>query len=91
MTSVPKPFKFLKTHYEALTHHFNQLKESPYKVSPYSIQVTFSDFLSALSMIFGEKGERKSLYYLLKGTAGDGDFTSWGHEYVSNLASDISK
>ena len=30
-----------------------------------------------------------SLFYLLKGTLDD--FTSWGHEYVSNLASDIGK
>lgn len=84
MTSVPKPFKFLKTHYEALTNHYQQLKDSEYKIK-------YADFLSALSMIFGEKGERKSLSYLLKGTGGNGDFTSWGHEYVSNLASDISK
>ena len=40
-------------------------------------------------MIFGEKGERRSLFYLLKGTLED--FTSWGHEYVSNLASDVGK
>ena len=40
-------------------------------------------------MIFGEKGERRSLFYLLQGT--NGDFTSWGHGYISNLANDISK
>lgn len=45
--------------------------------------------MSALSMIFGEKGERQSLFFLLQGNVGD--FTTWGHEYVSNLASDISK
>lgn len=40
-------------------------------------------------MIFGEKGARTSLYYLLKGT--NKDFTEWGHEYVSNLASDLGQ
>ena len=40
-------------------------------------------------MIFGDKGSRRSLFYLLQGTLDD--FTSWGHEYVSNLASDIGK
>lgn len=40
-------------------------------------------------MIFGDKGARTSLYYLLQGETKD--FTSWGHEYVSNLASDIGK
>ena len=40
-------------------------------------------------MIFGQKGARASLYYLLKGT--NTDFTEWGHEYVSNLASDLGR
>jgi 26S proteasome regulatory subunit N1 len=40
-------------------------------------------------MIFGDKGARTSLYYLLQGDKSD--FTAWGHEYVSNLASDIGK
>ena len=40
-------------------------------------------------MIFGEKGARTSLYYLLKGTKGN--FTEWGHEYVSNLASELGR
>jgi 26S proteasome regulatory subunit N1 len=40
-------------------------------------------------MIFGEKGARTSLSYLLKGT--NSNFTEWGHEYVSNLASDIGR
>lgn len=32
MTSVPKPFKFLKTHYKPLTEHFNSLPDSEEKV-----------------------------------------------------------
>jgi len=40
-------------------------------------------------MIFGEKGARTSLSYLLQGT--NSNFTEWGHEYVSNLASDIGR
>lgn len=34
MTSVPKPFKFLKTHYAPLTDHFNSLPDSQEKVRP---------------------------------------------------------
>ena len=34
MTSVPKPFKFLKTHYQILVDHFNTVPDSPEKVSP---------------------------------------------------------
>lgn len=32
MTSVPKPFKFLKSHYQTLTDHFNKLPDGDYKV-----------------------------------------------------------
>ena len=53
------------------------------------MQAEYADFLSVLSMIFGEKGARASLFYLLKGT--NSNFTEWGHEYVSNLASDLGQ
>lgn len=66
MTSVPKPFKFLKTHYQLLIDHYNTKEDSQEKAE-------YADFLSVLSMIFGEKGARTSLYYLLKGT--NKDFT----------------
>jgi len=82
MTSVPKPFKFLKSHYQTLTDHFNKLPDGDYKK-------LYADFLSALSMIFAEKGERRSLFYLLNGT--NKDFTTWGNGFVSNLANDVSK
>ena len=89
MTSVPKPFKFLKTHYQALKENYASIPDSKYKVTTSLTQKLYADFMSALSMIFGEKGERQSLFFLLQGNVGD--FTTWGHEYVSNLASDISK
>lgn len=53
MTSVPKPFKFLKTHYQALTDNFSTLPDSEYKVNFFVNQKLYADFLSALSMIFG--------------------------------------
>jgi hypothetical protein len=31
MTSVPKPFKFLKTHYKPLSDYFESLAESEHK------------------------------------------------------------
>jgi 26S proteasome regulatory subunit N1 len=68
MTSVPKPFKFLKTHYQPLVDHFNSKEDSQEKVHSFLFKTEYADFLSVLSMIFGEKGARTSLYYLLKGT-----------------------
>lgn len=32
MTSVPKPFKFLKTHYQLLIDHYNTKEDSQEKV-----------------------------------------------------------
>lgn len=32
MTSVPKPFKFLKTYYKQLIDHFATLQDGPHKV-----------------------------------------------------------
>lgn len=32
MTSVPKPFKFLKSHYQAIADNFNTLSDSDDKV-----------------------------------------------------------
>ena len=87
LTSVPKPFKFLKTHYASLTAQYDKLPDSDQKVHNSITKAEFADFLSVISMIFGEKGARTSLYYLLKGT--NKDFTEWGHKYVSNLASDL--
>lgn len=33
MTSVPKPFKFLKTHYQALKENYASIPDSKYKVT----------------------------------------------------------
>ena len=33
MTSVPKPLKFLSSHYEPLKEYYNTLPESEFKVS----------------------------------------------------------
>ena len=37
MTSVPKPFKFLKTHYKALTTHFAAQPDGAHKVKQFLI------------------------------------------------------
>ena len=34
LTSVPKPFKFLKTHYQELTTHYKGKADCPEKVIP---------------------------------------------------------
>lgn len=38
MTSVPKPFKFLKTHYKALEANYATIKDSSYKVHTHPLR-----------------------------------------------------
>lgn len=50
MTSVPKPFKFLKDHYKSLVEFYEKLNTSYFKK-------LLADFLSVLSITFGGVGK----------------------------------
>ena len=80
MTSVPKPFKFLKLHYPNLISHYEKLQNSDYKKS-------LADFLSVLSMTMAEPNQQTSLKLLIEGTLTD--YMNWGHEYMHHIAGDI--
>eukprot|EP00891_Asterochloris_glomerata_P006079 jgi/Astpho2/6079/e_gw1.00084.7.1_t len=82
MTSVPKPLKFLRAHYEGLKTQYSSLPASN------ANRPALADVLSVLAITSGKEGERESLHYRLKG-AGD-DVGSWGNEYVRNLAGEIA-
>lgn len=82
MTSVPKPLKFLRPHYETLKSYFETMVES-------ELKKYLADVLSVLALTMSVEGERESLKYRLLGT--EGDIGSWGHEYVRNLAGEISQ
>lgn len=80
MTSVPKPFKFLKVHYPTLMTLYEQSPDNAHKRS-------LADFLSVLSMTMAEQDQHISLKLLMQGTMKD--FMNWGHEYLHHLAGDI--
>lgn len=84
MTSVPKPFKFLKPHYETLTKHYETVSstDSEYKRE-------FADFLSVISMTMAERGKQISLRFLQAGTMNE--FKNWGYEYLNHLSADIGQ
>lgn len=82
MTSVPKPLKFLRPHWEALTAYYAAMAEGPNKP-------VFSLLLSCLAMTMAEEGSRDSLKYKLTGSADP--IGSWGHEYVRNLSGEIKE
>ncbi|CAA0816209.1 26S proteasome non-ATPase regulatory subunit 2 homolog A [Striga hermonthica] len=82
MTSVPKPLKFLRPHYGTLQAHYEKMTDS-------DLKKLLADILSVLALTMSPEGERESLKYRLLGS--DGDIGSWGHEYVRNLAGEISQ
>ncbi|KAK8957999.1 26S proteasome non-ATPase regulatory subunit 2 1A [Platanthera zijinensis] len=82
MTSVPKPLKFLRPHYGKLKAYFETMPES-------DLKKYLADILSVLALTMSAEGERESLKYRLLGY--EGNIGSWGHEYVRNLAGEISQ
>lgn len=82
MTSVPKPLKFLRPHWEDLTKFFVTMPEGANKP-------VLSLLLSCLAMTMAEEGSRDSLKYKLTGS--DDPIGSWGHEYVRNLSGEVTQ
>ncbi|XP_038972855.1 26S proteasome non-ATPase regulatory subunit 2 homolog A-like isoform X2 [Phoenix dactylifera] len=82
MTSVPKPLKFLRPHYGTLKAYFETMLDS-------DLKKYLADILSVLALTMSAEGERESLKYRLLGS--EEDIGSWGHEYVRNLAGEISQ
>lgn len=61
MTSVPKPLKFLRPHYEALKDAYSGLQSGDNKRK-------LADVISVLAITSGKDGERESLKYKLLGS-----------------------
>mmetsp|Transcript_17190 Transcript_17190/g.44108 ORF Transcript_17190/g.44108 Transcript_17190/m.44108 type:complete len:912 (-) Transcript_17190:167-2902(-) len=83
MTSVPKPLKFLRRHYDGLkaTHEKLAAASSP-------VAGPLADVLSVLGMTAGPEGGRDTLRFRLRGSGAPvGD---WGHEYVRHITGEIS-
>ena len=60
MTSVPKPLKFLRSHYDGLKKTFEGLQDSSNKKK-------LADVISVLAITSGKEGARESLKYRLLG------------------------
>lgn len=83
MTSVPKPLKFLRPHYDSLKIVYNRWEES------HAMKTLLADVLSVLSMTMAVAGSRECLKFKLLGTAAD--CSAWGHEYIRSLAGEIAE
>lgn len=95
MTSVPKPLKFLRPHYEELQSLFSAKFPPAQQSQQQETFNLFADILSVLAMTYSDTGRRDTLHYRLltlgKRTTEDEDPGLWGHEYVRHLAAEISE
>lgn len=78
MTSVPKPLKFLRHHYQTMKDLFNEWSDEENKA-------LLADIISILAMTVSE--ERECLKFHMFGS--NDALESWGHEYVRHLSEEI--
>ena len=60
MTSVPKPLKFLRAHYDTIKKTYESWEDA------YNLKVQLADVLSVLAMTMAAIGSRESLKFKLK-------------------------
>ncbi|XP_068966256.1 26S proteasome non-ATPase regulatory subunit 2 [Bombus flavifrons] len=79
MTSVPKPLKFMRPHYDTMKSIYE-------KITDVKSKELCSDVISVLAMTMGEG--RECLKYRLTGSAIA--IGEWGHEYVRHLSGELA-
>ncbi|KAJ2381688.1 proteasome regulatory particle base subunit, partial [Coemansia sp. RSA 2559] len=82
MTSVPKPLKYMKVHYETLTGLYDSWSDEKNKRFLASI-------LSLLGMAYDRESKRDCLKYRLLAGYENGAVSEWGHEYVRHIAMEL--
>lgn len=80
MTSVPKPLKFMRIHYESM-------KEIYKKMPDVETRQTCADIISVLAMTMGTGKECLVYRFLCDQSDKIGD---WGHEYIRHLSGEIA-
>jgi len=81
MTSVPKPLKFLKPHYD-------KIKEAYVRYPADKEKKGFADLLSVLAITMSAPDTNESLKFALEGTRSG--IVNWGHEYLRTLSGEIA-
>jgi 26S proteasome regulatory subunit N1 len=85
MTSVPKPLKFLRPHYEEM----GKIRDS-WSADLKEQRALLASILSVLAMTYSDTGKRDTLYYRLISGSDESPGT-WGHEYVRHLAAELGE
>ncbi|OLY82981.1 26S proteasome non-ATPase regulatory subunit 2 [Smittium mucronatum] len=76
MTSVPKPLKYLKSHYSNLKDIYGSWSSSPDKEA-------FADILSLLGMAYDTEGTFDCLKYRFEAGISEDEIFNWGHEHLA--------
>lgn len=84
MTSVPKPFKFIKSHFKPLEEHYKQVRGGGEE----EVVQRLADIMSILAMSYSDTPQ-ESLRYLLESTREE--VTEWGYGYMSHLSGEIAQ
>ena len=91
MTSIPRPLKFIRTHFTEIKNFYEKFIPATEKDKTYKLML--SDLISVILTVVSEKDEEGNeltiLSYVLSGTRKA--ITSWGIEYVRSLCSDIGQ
>lgn len=80
MTSVPKPLKFMRPHYETMKTLYKQMPDN-------ATRQLCADIISVLSMTMGNGKDCLAYRFLCDRSQRIGD---WGHEYVRHLSGEIA-
>ena len=91
MTSIPRPLKFVRTHFTEIREFYEKFNPTDQKDINYKLML--SDLLSVILTVVNEKDENGNdltiISYVLSGSKKD--ITSWGQEYIRSLCSDIGQ
>ncbi|XP_035773479.1 26S proteasome non-ATPase regulatory subunit 2-like [Anopheles albimanus] len=85
MTSVPKPLKFMRQHYETMKDIHKKMTA---KLKDVDTLKLFAEIISVLAMTMGS-GKECLVYRLLSDNSTE-NIGEWGHEYVRHLSGEIA-
>lgn len=87
MTSVPKPLKFMRTHYETMKEIHTKMMQN---VKDKAVVKLCAEIISVLAMTMGT-GKDCLVYRLMSDETGkEESIGEWGHEYVRHLSGEIA-
>jgi 26S proteasome regulatory subunit N1 len=87
MTSVPKPLKFMRPHYETMKEIHKKMQTNT--SVPKKTHKLCAEIISVLAMTMGT-GKDCLVYRLLCDDSGPASIGDWGHEYVRHLSGEIA-